>query len=91
MLRGEQAVDPAGRAATARDRHLDLHEHVEAILETAVSARLHDAEQVGLPHPRDHLLADAARGFGLSRALTRNAGDLAGPREEFGNVGPLRR
>ena len=80
-MRGQQAIDPAGRAAAAAERRLDLREHVEAVFEAAIGLRLHDAEQVRLPHARDHVVADAARGFGLLRALARNAGDVARPRE----------
>ena len=43
-----------------------------------------------MPHARDHVVADAPRGFGLARAFARNAGDVAGSREELGNIGPLR-
>jgi hypothetical protein len=86
-VRGEQGVNPAGRAASARNRGNDLREHVEAMLEPAVGPRLHDAEQVRLPHAFDHVVADAAVGFGLLRARARKLGDGARQRQEIGHIG----
>jgi len=48
--------------------------------------RLHDAEQVGLPHALDYVVADAAIGLGLLRPFARKLGDRAGARQEIGNV-----
>jgi hypothetical protein len=87
LVRGEQGVNPAGRAASARNRGNDLREHVEAMLEPAVGPRLHDAEQVRLPHAFDHVVADAAIGFGLLRALARKRADAARSRQEIGHIG----
>jgi hypothetical protein len=44
LMRGEQRIDPSGRAAPARNRRDDLSEHLEPMLESAVSAGLHDTE-----------------------------------------------
>ena len=87
LVRGEQAIDPAGRAAAARDGSDDVGEDVKAVFEPAIGLRPHDAEEVQLPHARDHVLADAPVGFGLLRPLTREGSDRARPREEIGNVG----
>ena len=87
LVRGEQRVNPAGRAAPARNGGDDLREHVEAMLEPAVGPRLHDAQQVRLPHALDHVVADAAIGFGLLRALARKRADGARSRQEIGHVG----
>jgi hypothetical protein len=85
-VRGEQSVNPAGRAASARDGGNNLGEYVEAVLEPAVKARLHDAEQVRLPHALDHVVADTALGFGLLRPLTGELCDCASACQEIGNV-----
>ena len=61
LVRGEQAIDPAGRAAAARDGRDDFGEDVEAVFEPAIGLRPHDAEEVQLPHARDHVVADAPR------------------------------
>jgi hypothetical protein len=57
------------------------------MLEAAVGPRLHDAEQVRLPHSFDHVVADAAVGFGLLRALARKLGDGARSCQEIGHIG----
>jgi len=87
LVRGEQAVNPAGRAASAGNGGDDLREHVEAVLEAPIGPRLHDAEKVRLPHAFDHVVADAAIGFGLLRPLARKRGDGAGSRQEIANIG----
>ena len=87
LVRGEQTVNPTGRAASARNGGNDLREHVEAVFESAIGARLHDAEKVRLPHAFDHIVADAAVGFGLLRPLARKRGDGASARQEIGNIG----
>ncbi len=89
MVRGKQAVDPAGGAAAARDRRPDLREHLEAVFETAVGLRLHDAEQIRRPQARDQIVADAARGFGLSRPLAGKPGNVARPQQKLGNLGSV--
>jgi hypothetical protein len=86
-VRGEQRVDPAGRTASGRDDGDDLSEHVEPVLESAVGARLHDAEQVGLPHALDHVVPDAAIGFRLLRPLPRELRDRTRSRQKVGNIG----
>jgi len=65
----------------------NLREHVEAVLEPPVGPRLHDAEEVRLPHAFDHVVTDAAISFGLLRALARKRGDGAGARQEIGHSG----
>ena len=87
LVRGEQAIDPAGRPAAARDGRDDFGEHVEAVFEPAIGLWSHDTEEVHLPHARDHVVADAPRDLGLLRALARKFGDRPRPREEIGNVG----
>jgi hypothetical protein len=89
LMRGEQAVDPAGRPAAARQRRLDLREHVEAVFEAAKSLRLEDAKQVRLAHLGDDVLADAPCGFRLERPLARRAGDGARPRQQLGDPGSI--
>src|SRR5262249_34458527 len=86
-VRGEQTVNPAGRAASPRNGGNDLREHVEAVLQPPVGARLHDAEKIRLPHAFDHVVADAAIGFGLLRALARELGDGMRPRQKIGPIG----
>jgi len=39
-----------------------------------------------LPHALDHVVADAALGFGLLRPLTGDLRDRAGTRQEIGDV-----
>jgi hypothetical protein len=85
-VRGEQSVNPAGRAASVRNGGNNLGEHVEAVLEPAVEARLHHAEKVRLPHAPDHVVADTALGFGLLRPLTGDLGDSASACQKIGNV-----
>ena len=87
LVRGKQAINPAGRPAAAGDHRDDFGEYVEAVFESTIGLRLHDAEEVHLPHARDHVLADAPVGFGLLRAFARKLGDGARPREKIGNVG----
>jgi len=77
LVRGEEPIDPAGRAAAAGNGGDDLRENIEAVFESAISAWLHDAKKVGLPHALDHVLADAALGFGLLRPLAGQLGDRA--------------
>ena len=86
-MRGEKRIDPPRRAAPARDRCDDLREHLEPILEPAVGAGLHDTEQVCLPHPLDHVVADPPVDLSLLRPLARNDGNAAGTRQEIGNIG----
>ena len=73
LLRSQQAIHPAGRTAAAGDHGFDLGEDVEAVFEAAISLRLHDAEQIRLPHARDHVVGDAARRFGFLRPFARDA------------------
>jgi hypothetical protein len=40
-----------------------------------------------LPHALDHVVADAAIGFGLLRPFARKLGHGAGARQEIGNIG----
>ncbi len=87
LVRGEQAINPAGRAAAVRDGGDDLRDDVEAIFESAIGLRLHEAKQVCLPHTLDHIIADAASGLGLLRTLARKRGDRVRTREQIGNVG----
>ena len=61
----QESKNPAGRAAAASDGRHQLGENVEAVFVAAVSPRLHDAEKIGLPHARDHLLGNPALGLGL--------------------------
>ena len=84
---GEQSVNPAGRAASVGNGDNNLGEYVEAVLEPAVEARLHHAEKVCLPHALDHVVADAALGFGLLRPLTGKLADRPGACQEIGNIG----
>jgi len=49
--------------------------------------RLHHAEKVCLPHALDHVVADAALGFGLLRPLTGKLADRPGACQEIGNIG----
>ena len=86
-MRGEEPIDPARRAASARNRGDNLRKYLEPILEPAVSARLHDTEQICLPHTLDHVVADAAVGLGLLRLLTREDGNGPGARQEIGSIG----
>ncbi len=86
-MRGEERIDPPRRAAPARNRGDNLRKYLEPMLEPAVSAGLHDTEQVCLPHALDHVVADPAVGLGLLRPLARNGGNGAGARQEIGNIG----
>jgi hypothetical protein len=86
-MRRQQAVDPAGRAAAGGDGRGQLGEDLEAVLEAPEGLRLHDAEQVRLPHTLDHVVADAAVGLGLLHPLAREVADGARPRHEIGNLG----
>src|SRR5262249_57539278 len=74
---GGEPIAPAGGAAAAGNGGDDLRENIEAVFESAISAWLHDAKKVGLPHALDHVLADAALGFGLLRPLAGQLGDRA--------------
>src|SRR5262249_36107557 len=42
-----------------------------------------------IAHARDHVVADAASRFGLEGTLARETGDLARPRQEFGDLGSI--
>ncbi len=90
-MRGQKAVDPAGRAAARCQHRLDFGKNFEAVFEPAIGLRLHNPEQIGLPHARDHVFADPAGGLGLLRALARDGGNVAGPAQKLGDGRPLDR
>src|SRR5262249_52023467 len=87
LVRGEEPIDPAGRAAAAGNGGGDLRENIEAVFESAISARLHDAKKGGLPHALDPALAAAALGCGPWAPLAGPLGGRARARQQIGNTG----
>jgi hypothetical protein len=83
---GAEAVHPGRGPAAPADRGDQFGEDIEAVLETAVSLRLQNAEQPGFAHTLDHVVGDAPVRLGFLRASANDLGDSAGTRQQLRHV-----
>ena len=90
-MHGTKPVHPGRGSAAPTDRRDQFSENIKAILETAISLRLQNAEQLGFAHMRDYIVSDAAVRFGFLHAGAHDLGDCPGARQQLWHVGFARR